>query len=308
MYTPTTIGEPRRLHERRRSRLLPTVACLALVLGTVGTASAQSAFTRKQLSGYAKLAASIFVSNRFYDLDGKLNDDGQNLELYSAALYAEVGVVDQLTVMLDWQVFRANAYAESTTAYGIGDLRLGLKYGLRFGRHHVAAIVAPEFPTGNSEATVSEETTLVTGRVVERKLGLPTGDGEFNIWNRLAYSVSVNELDAWASADFGVNWRTQGFAHQLAMGAEVGHFLLRHVYLMARIRGQLVPSNDLKRGSGFIFGEGTEFLSVGAGLAAPIPRTPIAATFDWLQIVGLAQNVYAGPQVLFGASVEWGPR
>ncbi len=286
-----------------------TAVAVAVALAAPSAASAQSGFTRSQYSAYVKLGASYFRSNRFFDLGGDLNDRGEDLTLVGVSLYAEFGILDELTVYLNWQMVRVLGFEETTSVTGTGDLRLGLKYGLSFDhRHHIAAMVAPEFPSGNPDAVVFQDSTLASGDVVTREIGLPTGDGEFNVWTRLAYSVSLYEIDSWISTDFGVNWRTRGFAHQLAFGVEFGHLLLEHVYLQARFRGQVVPSSDLRTDVGFIFGEGTEYLSVGAGIAVPIPHTPIGITFDWEQIVAYERNVYAGPLLVFGVSFECGPR
>lgn len=301
---------------RTRGGFCPGLALAALVLvGLVALAlpspaSAQSAFTRRQLTTYAKLGFSYFRSNRFYDLNGELNDNGQDLELIGVPFYAEFGILDELTLTVNWQAARVLSFANTTSVVGTGDLRVGLKGGLSFGRHHIAAIVAPEFPTGDPDATVQTSTTLASGQVVTSSTGLPTGDGEVNVWTRLAYSVSLWEDSTWINAHFGANWRTQGYNHQLAFGLELGHKIMDAVYFQARLNGQFVPApqEDLRTDVGFIYGEGTEFVSIGAGIAVPIPHTPIGLTVDWEQIIAYERNVYAGPLVVFGVSFECGPR
>ncbi len=287
---------------------IAALAVVTLWASAPNPVAAESGFTRQQNSAYAKLAVTSFRSNRFFDLSGNLNNGGEDLRLRSLALYAEYGVLDSLTVSVDWQALRVNSFENTSRVTGTGDLRLGFKYGLTFGAHHVAAVVAPEFPTGDPDAQVFQSSTLASGEVVQRGIGLPTGDGEFNLWTRLAYSLSLHRIRSWVSADFGVNWRTKGFAHQMNFGAELGHSLFDYAWLKATFRGQIVPSSDLRTDVGFIFGEGTEYLSVGAGVGIPIPRTPLAVTFDWEQIVGGEQNVYAGPLFVVGVSFECGPR
>ncbi len=211
-----------------------------------------------------------------------------------------MGIVPGLNAILNAPLVRVNRYANTGRAAGIGDLQLGLKYGLDlFAGLKLAATVAVDFPTGNSDAVVQTDTGA--------NLLLPTGDGEFNVWTILALSRSIEPIHGWFNTYFGVNARTSGLSHQLQFGVEVGTFLFDAIYAQARFRGQFVPSDDLNVAGGFIYAEGTEYLSIGLGLAYPIPRTPIAVTLDWEQAIAQQQNLYAGPVISVGVSYEWTP-
>jgi hypothetical protein len=276
-----------------------TRACLVAAIGFlhVGPVQAYSGFTRSQGGLYTKLTYGTFTSNDFYDLEGNLNNRGEDFTQRSVALYVEYGVLDSLDLVVEMPLVRMNSFSNSGTAVGIGDLRLTAKYGVEVAGFRIAAMLSPEIPTGDSGATVKTETGL--------NLLLPTGDGEFNLWSRLALSRSFPSIHAYVNLDFGYNLRTDGFSDQIAFGAEAGYKLLDYLWLSGHFRGQLVPSDELRPSGGFIFGEGTEFLSAGAGIAVPLPYTPLSITFDWDQIFAAQKNIYGGATFLFGFSGEF---
>lgn len=278
-----------------------TFLLTSIAVGAAARADAYSGFTKDPGQLYVKLAVSTFTSNDFYDLSGRLNDRGQDFTQRSLGLYAEYGIVEGLTASANVPVVRMNAYANTDSAVGLGDVELSLKYGFRVAGFHLSASVSPELPLGDSDATVTTESGL--------NLVLPTGDGEFNVWTRLAVSRPfgvVAWMDGWASAGIGYNLRTEGFADQIGYGGELGFRLFERAYLQFRVRGQTVPSNDLDTNRGFIYGEGTEFFAVGAGAAVGIPETPLLVTFDWEQPVAAQMNLYSGAVLIAGIALAAG--
>lgn len=277
----------------------------ALTLGvtsvTPNSAEAYSGFTRSQGTAYVKLALSTFTSNDFYDLAPNLNDRGQDFTQRNLSIYAEYGIIDGLTAIINAPLLRVNSYANTNTALGFGDVQLELKYGVDLAGIKIAASLAPEFPTGDANATVQTESGL--------NLILPTGDGEFNVWSRIAVSyglplAALPWLDGWVSAGAGYNVRTDGFSNQVGFGAELGTRWWGLLIVQARMRGQFVPSDELKTSGGFIYGEGTEFITVGAGLAAVIPNTNWAVSLDWEQPVAAQRNLYSGSVLVAGVSMS----
>lgn len=284
----------------RWSRRLLGVGAVLLLSSLSASASAQSAFTRAPGSVYAKLGYTYFSSNDYWDLGGVLRDRGERFTQHSLSLYGEVGLVDHLNAIVSFPALKVNHFANTNRAVGVGDLQIGFKLGTELGRGlKLAAMVIAEFPTGDSGATVQTETGA--------NLILPTGDGEYNTWTMVALSRSIAPIHGWFNLYFGLNARNSGFANQLQVGGELGHHLLDMFYIQIRARLQVVPSDDLDVAAGFIFGEGTEFFSVGAGIAYPVPHTPIAITFDWEQAVAYRQNLYTGPVLTFGVAYEYDP-
>lgn len=275
----------------------------SFIVGASARAEAYSGFTKGQGEVYVKVAYSTFTSNDFYDLTGRLNDRGQDFTQQNLGVYAEYGIIDSLTVSANLPALRINSYANTNSAVGIGDIQLALKYGVRWLGFHLSASVMPEIPLGDSDATVQTDSGL--------NLVLPTGDGEFNVWTQLAVSrpfsiPGVSWLDGWVSAGGGVNVRTKGYAHQIGYGAELGVRLFERAYVQGRVRGQIVPSEDLDTNTGFIYGEGTEFLTVGAGAAVAVPETPLFGTFDFEVPVAGQLNLYSGLVFIAGIALAAG--
>ncbi len=274
-----------------------------VVIGASARAEAYSGFTKGRGEVYVKVAFSTFTSNDFYDLSGRLNDRGQDFTQRNLGIYAEYGILDELTVSANVPALRINSYANTNSALGVGDIQLALKYGVRLFGFHLSASVMPELPLGDSDATVQTDSGL--------NLVLPTGDGEFNVWTQLAlsrpFSISALKwMDGWASVGVGYNVRTKGYANQVGFGGEVGLRLFELAYLQGRLRGQIVPSDDLDTASGFIYGEGTEYLTVGAGVAVVVPETPLLGTFDFEVPVAGQMNLYSGPVFIAGIALAAG--
>ncbi len=273
------------------------------IIGTSARAEAYSGFTKNQGELFVKVAFSTFTSNDFYDLSGRLNDRGQDFTQRNIGVYAEYGIIEGLTATANIPALRINSYANTNSAVGFGDVQLALKYGVRLFGFHLAASVMPELPLGDSDATVQTDSGL--------NLVLPTGDGEFNVWSQLAVSrgfsiAPIPWLDGWVSAGAGFNLRTKGYAHQVGFGGELGLRFFDLAFVQGRLRGQIVPSEDLDTSTGFIYGEGTEFLTVGAGVAVLVPETPLMATFDFEVPVAGQLNLYSGPVFVAGIALSAG--
>ncbi len=271
------------------------------MLSAPARVEAQDGFVKNQGQLYSKLAFTSFASKDFYTQTRDLRNLGQVFTQRNVVLYGEYGIIDSLTAIVNFPLVRTNAFANTNTIVGIGDLSLGLKYGIRAGGFNFAASVNPEFPTGNADATVQTNDTGAN-------LVLPTGDGEFNVWSWLGASrgipiTGVSWLDGWASIGAGLNLRTKGLAHQIGLRAEVGIRFFQQVILQFQTRSQLVPSNEFEPG-GFILGEGTEYVAVAALIGAKIPRTPLSLELEWAQPVASQQNLYSGPVFAAGLSVD----
>lgn len=282
-------------------RILLAMAVMVLCLAPAN-ASAQSGFLRAPYSGYAKLSFTTLSSNDFYDTSGNLSNFGGDFTQRNLQLYGEVGLHKYLTAGINATVLRLNSFENSDTAAGLGDLRLFAKSGLQFLGFHAAGIVEVELPTGRSEANVDTEFEGV-------RTNLPTGDGETNIWFRLALSRSIpvaDWLNAYFSVHGGLNLRTE-FAEQIEIGGELGGNILGWVLVQGTIGAQFTPTatENLDPRGIFLFGEGTEFVVGGASVSVRLPSTPLWLSFDYRNTFANLRNLYAGSTFGLGLAVEW---
>lgn len=277
-------------------RTLFVSALVVSALATPQLASAQSGYTQKQWGGFVKLAYNTITSNNLYTVQGDLLDNGSDFTQHNVRFYGELGVTDYLTVGLTAPVLRLNAFETSDTAAGFGDLELFAKAGTELFGIHGALQVNVELPTGRSEALTPTE--------FDTNINLPTGDGETNVWFRLALSRSIPSPDwmsAYASVYTGLNVRT-GFTNQAEVGGEIGAQFFEWVWVQTRIRSlhRLAAIEDLDTAGTFLFGEGTEFVSGGVEISGRIPATPLWLSFEVSNTFANLENLYAGTTWGFG--------
>ncbi|HSI06896.1 MAG: hypothetical protein ACAI38_19290 [Myxococcota bacterium] len=268
----------------------------AVLLGWCGVAHATSGFVREPGGGYVKLYYSELRSSVYFTLDGVRRDDGQQLRQRGVTLYGEYGLLPHVQIAVSLPLLRANSFTASDASAGLGDASLELKSGTAIADWHLAAALALELPTGRSRAFVD----LDDGG----QINLPTGDGEWNLWARVALSRGLPSLRAYASLDVGYNLRTEGFTDQYGAGFEVGHQLLGYVWLSARARVQKTLGDDINAGVPFLYGEGSEFVAIDAGAAVPVFSSAFV-TLDYTNVAAARRNVYGGSLVSVGMGATW---
>lgn len=291
------------MNTRRLTVTATTVTVGLLVLTSLSPrAEAFSGFLKAPGAGYVKLSFDHLQSSDLFSTSGERFPSSQEFTQQNLSLYAEVGVLDFLTVGLSGPILRNNSFERSDVATGLGDLQLFLKTGLELAGFHAALIGAVELPTGRDEFLVD---TVDEGI----QINLPTGDGEANFWIRAALSRSfalAPWLNSYASIHGGVNLRTE-FSHQVAVGGEIGLSPKNWFWLQFRMEALFTPTDeeDLNPAGIFLFGEGTEYVAYGFGLSVPIPSTPIAITGDFKNTFANLRNLYAGSTFGGGLSIEW---
>ena len=277
-------------------RVLMAGVALLLALGLFTNAEAGGGWTKKKRSFYGKIGVSSFRSKNYYSLLGTLNDQGAQFQQTSVNLYAEYGLTDRLTVILNTPLFRANRFANTGTTSGFGDAIIELKYGLLTKKIPVAISIAPSFPTGKSRALVANND--VAGNVIN----LPIGDGEFNIWTRVYASSSLGN-NTYISADAGYNFRTQGFTNQYTVGGEIGHRFGENLWINATLRQFATAGTPNPSKGSFVYGEGLQYTGYSVGAAYSV-SPKISVTADYANFFGTRKNVYSGPTLGLGLSVQ----
>lgn len=267
-----------------------------LLLG--GEARAGGGWARPPHSLYLKLSGTTLHSDSYYTSNGERVRTA-DFSTQTLQLYAEYGVVERLSAVLEAPLLKRAAYVTADAASGIGDVALTLKYALRTGAYPVSIGVGAEFPTGDSRAF---------GRNRENPqviIYLPTGDDEFNVWLRGYASHSFHPRAAFISLDLGYNRRTQGFTDQYQLGLELGQRLFDRIWLLGNLR-RLATAGTARADGAFSslgLGEGVEYTSLGGGLSVRVaPHVDLTA--DISSGLGRIRNIYSGINLGLGLAVE----
>lgn len=248
-------------------QLIVIIAALFIVIPNT---FAGGPWTKSKNSYYLKLSEWWTVFDQHYT-DLGLIDPNVTTGVFNTSFYGEYGLTDRFNVIANVPVFSRNYMnnvRSRTTGEiiipgealnAIGDIDLGLKYGLSQGSFPVSVSVFLGLPTG----------TIGGGS----QGNLQTGDGEFNQMIQLdaGSGFQLGSINGYASTYVAFNNRTKQFSEEIRYGAEVGlGFWNRRVWINARL--QAVES--LKNGataetvtSTSIFANNTEFISLGSELA-----------------------------------------
>lgn len=277
------------------------VCTFLLSIASTATAHAYSGFLKQTNSGYVKFTFDTLTSRDLYLTTGDLIDTGTEFTQRNISLYGEYGVTSYLTVGVNAPLVRFNSFEMSETGTGLGDIQIFAKAGLTVAGFALALTVAPEFPTGRDEVL---EPDGFGGRI-----NLPTGDGEFSTWFRLAASRALpgpDWLASYVSVHGGYNLRGK-WADQIGVGGEIGVSFVDWVWVQGRIEALFSPTpvEDLDPEGIFLFGEGTEYVAVGGSISGRIP-----ATFLWLDVgvqhtFANLRNLYAGTTFSVGLAADW---
>ena len=197
---------------------------LFLLAAITSTALAGGPWPQKKGSGYFKLSEWWTVFDQHYT-DAGLLDPNTTTGIYNTFLYAEYGLSNRVTGIFNGAIFGRNYMNNLVSATtndvivpgeainGIGDIDLGLKYGLTKpgARIPVAASLILGIPSGK------------TGGGTQGNL--QTGDGEFNQMLQIDAGTGFrlgSKTTAYVSAFTAVNNRTKGFSEEFRFGLEAG--------------------------------------------------------------------------------------
>lgn len=229
------------------------IACSTLLVGICG-----GGWTNPKGEYYVKLNQSILSGNKFFSKSGELTDI-TTFSLYTTSVYGEYGIQDRLTGIVNLPFLArpvlnrevsANTGAEvapGDSYTGIGDIDLGVKYGiLKDSKFVLAGSVYLGLPTG---AVGVGKTQL-----------LQTGDGEFNQMLQLDLSTSFSNF--FTSVRAGINNRTKGFSEEFRYGAEFG-YAKGKVIAIGKLDGveSLFNGDENAGNGGSIFSNNLEYMA-----------------------------------------------
>lgn len=181
-----------------------TIIFWLLLAFALRPAQAQSGWTQSQGAGFFKASQGLIRASSFFNPDGEVIDI-TTTSVYISSLYGEYGLNSRFTALLDAPLFVRSTInnRESTVDgfvipgdefSGIGDLSLGLQYGIIQGKKIVlAASGRVKLPTGENVGGSSEL--------------LQNGDGAWGFTGMLHASHSFYPRPFYATLSAGYQWR-----------------------------------------------------------------------------------------------------
>lgn len=291
-----------------------TVKHLLLILACTflfASVRAQSGWTQAPGEGYFKLAQNGIRAGAFYNPIGEVVDI-TTTSVYTTLAYGELGLTPRLTALANAPLFvrstlnrresRVDGHViPGDESNGLGDIQLGLKYGLITKGPIVLAVSGvAKLPTGSPVGGSSEL--------------LQTGDGAWGFLSMVHASHSFYPSPFYASVSAGYNWRgtatldystgsqTVDYDDGMRWGAELGwtpgdHWQvgikLDHLMAIETSNGNGVT------GSSSVFGNRVSYLAltpeVNYRLASGLGFSAAAAG------VVYARNILAAPGFTLGA-------
>ncbi len=265
---------------------------IALICFITTSTFAGGGWTQSKGNGFFMLKQRILRSNLLFSNDGS-TDTIPTTGFYFTSLYMEYGISDKFELMVNAPFFtriakNAIEYSSGLRIEGdeennIGDLQVGLKYGLiNKEKLKLAGSVIFGVPTG----TTSGGNDSI----------LQTGDGEFNQMVKLEASRSINRLYGTVSLAF--NNRTNGFSEELYYGFEVGYSFEKFILNMKYNGLSSLFNGDVDAGDAGLFSNNVEFQSLGFEGAYKFSDTVGGVLGIGLALAG--KNIIASPAYNIG--------
>lgn len=262
-----------------------SILLLAGIISITSPLFAGGPWPQSRGNGYFKLYQWWTVFDQHYTDTGEL-DPNVTTGVFNTSLYAEYGLTDRFTGILNAPLFSRNymnnlissttgeTLVEGEAINSIGDIDLGIKYGLTKpgSKFPVAATLMLGIPSGKTAGGSQEN--------------LQTGDGEFNQFIRVDAGTSFKigkQTNAYTSLYTGFNNRGNDFSEEVRFGLEAGAGLLNSKLWLI---GRLDVVESLKNGataatvnSTSIFANNTEFSSYSLEAAYYItPKIGVSAS------------------------------
>lgn len=214
--------------------VLPIVAAAAL-LAASATQSMAGAWTQPKNGLYEKLGFNYYVSEHTFGPTGDRNRTPNNGKFtdYNLNNYIEYGLTDNLTVLnaLTYKWLRNEGNTFDTTADGLGDVDLGVRYKLLDGQ---AGIVS------------GQVLLKIPGRY-ENSDPLPLGNAQYDAEFRLLYGRSLYPLiPGYGNVEFGYRWRAQDPADEIRYLVELGFDITKTLYARTKLDGIMSVDNGKK--------------------------------------------------------------
>jgi hypothetical protein len=223
-------------------------AAILFIIISFSTSLSAGAWTQKANGGFYKLGVRYISATNYYDKEGKKNEIPKLTNLF-LSLYSEYGATDQLTIIanlsvlesikIEDQEYNGILVSKGSSNSGLADSEIGARYRIWQGE---GSLLSTELflgiPIGNSK----------------NRMGLNTGDGEFNQILNILYGKSFYPLPSYLSAQVGFNNRNAGFSDEIKYAIEIGYNLYPSILLALKIHGVETLENGSKNVLGGMYG------------------------------------------------------
>lgn len=268
---------------------------LLAILSMISTSAlAGGGWTKQKGTAYYKVSHWWVNAAKQYTFDGNTAASVRE-GIFNTSIFAEYGVTDRFTAILNLPYSKSANDAESIS--GIGDTDVAFKY--RLSKPDSKFVMAGTLLLG---LPFGEDAGGSTG-------SLQTGDGEFNQMVRIDVSKSfqLGSVNSYANVYSGYNNRTDNFSDEFRLGLEVGGgFLNNKIWAIARI--DMVESLEngaestaLSDGA-TIFANNTEYFAYTYEIAGYI-TDKIGVSASTASVFS-ASNIFAAPSYSLGVFLD----
>lgn len=208
-----------------------------LLLHTSGGESFAGAWTAPQGSFYEKLGFNYYYSHESFDpKGGRTGASAAKFSDYNLTNYFEYGVTNDLTVInsLTYKWLESTSGAAKTSADGLGDVDLGVRYKLFEG----------------SAGIFSTQALVKVPGAYGQSDPLPLGNGQFDTELRLLFGRSLYPfLPGYANVEAGYRFRAAEPSDEIRYLVELGFDITKDLYTRGKLDGILCMNNGVKRNS-----------------------------------------------------------
>ncbi|AWG22485.1 hypothetical protein FFWV33_13590 [Flavobacterium faecale] len=261
-------------------------------------------WTKGKSNGYYKLSASSLIADEHFT-SSKQKDPNVTRGNFIVSAYAEYGLTDRIDaiayVPLLARVYQnkqvsgltGSVLANGEAVNSIGDIDLGLRYGLLKNDHLVvSATLKFGLPTGKSQGGSDGS--------------LQTGDGEFNqlLQIDLGIPFKISNQNLYGKLYSGFNNRTKGFSDEFHFGAEVGTKIANKFFVATKFSNVRSLNNGTfnnETGQG-IFANNVEFTNLGIEVAYYI-SSKFGVSVNYTDILS-GKITYAAPTYTGGIFLD----
>jgi len=204
------------------SKILLTIMLVAWYSGSAFA----GAWTAPQGSFYEKLAYNYYYSHQFFASNGSRSGSFSHDKFtdHDVSNYFEFGLTNDLTVLnaLAYKWLQNADDTGHTSASGLGDVDLGLRYKLLDG----------------SAGIFSTQLLVKVPGAYGKGDALPLGNGQFDTELRLLYGRSLYPaIPGYANFELGYRWRDGDPSDELRYLVELGVDLTRNLYARTKLDG-----------------------------------------------------------------------
>ena len=265
-------------------------------------ACAQSGWTQKKNDFLVKGFVNYTQSDRYFNLDGEELQTTKYVHMV-AGIYAEYGITDRLTVLMNWPTLKHHYFETTEKITGVGDMALGVKYGILQGNFPMAITFMPEIPLAKPNNFAQNK------QISFERINLPTGDGEWNFLTNLAVSTSFHPFPAYVSLGTTFNYRTEyeelEFNHQLSAYLEGGVKVADIFWINGALKTQSTLGESVI--TDFVRGEGTEYTAYKLDVLFPFSErwSLDVAYFNFADFIIERKNLYSSGVISVGILYEY---